>query len=144
MSRVSISKSYAVLVGIEGYMKTKKRIQQAEKDMKHQADKVTHPEKAREEEERMKDKSKSAEKERKWLEKQRAETLRKEEEEKQKKKETGLTARLKKRLGFGTKDRAQSRQDSAISKPDVEAVEKPASVAGSGPEEGVPPPEGKR
>ncbi|KAL9082115.1 MAG: hypothetical protein Q9159_006706 [Coniocarpon cinnabarinum] len=71
MSRVSISRSYAVLLGLEGYMKTKKQVKEGLTNMQHKAEEVLDPESAREREERTKDKSESARKEKEFLEKQR-------------------------------------------------------------------------
>lgn len=71
MSRVSISRSYAVLVGIEGYSKGRKKIKDAEATVSHQKDKVLDPEKVVEVEKAEMDKSKSAAKEREYLEQQR-------------------------------------------------------------------------
>jgi hypothetical protein len=77
MSHVSISKSYAVLVGLEMYVKTRQKGKQILQRTAHQKDKVIHPEQAQKREEDARDKSQSAETERRFLEKQQ------EEEEKQ-------------------------------------------------------------
>lgn len=71
MSRVSISQSYAVLVGLEGYKKTRRQLKTAKAGMSHQKDKILHPEKVKQEEEAQKDSSKSALKEKQYLEQQR-------------------------------------------------------------------------
>jgi len=66
LSRLSLSRSYAVLLGLEGYLGAKqqaKTMQQGVKD-------VLNPDKKREREEAAKDKSKSAAKEREVLEQQ--------------------------------------------------------------------------
>ena len=76
MSRVSISKSYAVLLGLEGYMKTKKSVRGGIVALEHEAEKIIHPEQARAREEKAKDNSQSARKEREYLEQQ--ETTRRE------------------------------------------------------------------
>lgn len=170
MSRVSISKSYAVLVGIEGYTKTRKKIKEAEQDMKHTAEKVTNPQKAKEEEERQKDKSKSAEKERMWLEHKQAEERKKVEEDKRRKREGSFTARLMQKLhlrgsnnSVGLKGASRGAADGDIStheKSETATAEtrdptsshqqsemsppSPSPVPGPGPEDGVPPPEGTR
>lgn len=70
MSHVSISKSYAVLVGLEAYMKTRQKGKEFLKKLTHQKDKVIHPEVAQKRIEDAKDKSQSAETERQFLEKQ--------------------------------------------------------------------------
>ncbi|CAD0113166.1 unnamed protein product [Aureobasidium uvarum] len=66
MSRVSISRAYAVLVGLEGYLGAKRSLKQGEQKIKD----VIDPEGARKREEAEKDKSKSAQKEREILEAQ--------------------------------------------------------------------------
>ena len=71
MSRVSISKSYAVLLGLEGYMKTKKSVKHGIVNMEHKAEEIFDPEKARLREEKAQDKSESARKEKEHLERQR-------------------------------------------------------------------------
>ena len=62
MSRVSISRSYAVLVGLEAYAKTRKKIKHGLHHASKNKDRVLHPEEAKKREEATKDKSKSAEK----------------------------------------------------------------------------------
>ena len=73
MSRVSISRSYAVLAGLESYTKATGKIKSAEQKAKHTKDKLLHPDKVRLEEEAKRDKSQSAEKERQHLEALKAE-----------------------------------------------------------------------
>ena len=60
MSRVSISKAYAVLVGLEAYISTKQRTRKAGHKIKVNIEKVVAPEKAKQREEREKDPSQSA------------------------------------------------------------------------------------
>jgi hypothetical protein len=69
MSHVSISRSYAVLVGLEAYVKTRRRGKKFIKKLTQHRDKLLDPEEAAKREELAKDKSQSAEKERKYLEK---------------------------------------------------------------------------
>lgn len=69
-SHVSISKSYAVLVGLEMYVRTQKKGKRLLQKASHKKDKVVHPEEVQKREEAAKDKSQSAEKERRFLEKQ--------------------------------------------------------------------------
>jgi hypothetical protein len=76
-SHVSISKSYAVLVGLEVYVKTRQKGKDALRRMTRRKDRILAPEEARRRDEEKKDKSKSAAKERQVLEEQR----RKEEQE---------------------------------------------------------------
>ena len=76
MKHVSISKSYAVLVGLEVYLKTRRKGKDIMKKLMHRKDKIMAPEEARRREEQERDKSESARKEREFLEK-----LRREEEQ---------------------------------------------------------------
>lgn len=69
MSRVSISKSYAVLIGLEGYSKTRKKLKKVGGDVKGTKDKTLHPEEVARVQEEKRDKTESAEKERRTLEK---------------------------------------------------------------------------
>lgn len=73
MSRVSISKSYAVLVGLEMYVRTRQRGKRLLERAARKRDQVVHPEEAARREEDARDKSQSAEKERRFLEKQQEE-----------------------------------------------------------------------
>lgn len=132
MSRVNISKSYAVLVGIEGYTKTRKRVKEAENTVTHEFNKVARPEKAKKEEEERRDKSKSAEVERQYLERQR---LKQEAERKRMSPHRKLSSRLSRAMRRLTGKK--------------EGEEEPFSQdrgvpGGMGPEDGVPAPEGKR
>lgn len=68
MSHVSISRSYAVLVGLEAYVKTRKRGKKIINNILHKKDKVLSPEKFAKREEEARDKSESAERERRFLE----------------------------------------------------------------------------
>ena len=67
MSRVSISRSYAVLVGLEAYVKTRKKIKHSIQHVSNAETKVMHPEAYQRQQEAEKDKSKSAERERQIL-----------------------------------------------------------------------------
>ncbi|THZ96638.1 hypothetical protein D6C88_01533 [Aureobasidium pullulans] len=91
MSRVSISRSYAVLVGLEGYLGAKRNVKKGEQRIKD----MIHPEEARQREEAEKDKSKSAQKEREILE---AQTKKEEEARRQ----SSITDRLKNKLHLGS------------------------------------------
>jgi hypothetical protein len=73
MSHVSISKSYAVLVGLEAYVKTRKKGKEMLQHMTHHKEKILDPKLAREKEEAARDKSESAAIERRVLEKEEAE-----------------------------------------------------------------------
>ena len=70
MSHVSISRSYAVLVGLEAYVKTRRKGKNLVQKLIHHRDKILSPEEAAKREEQERDKSQSAEKERKFLEMQ--------------------------------------------------------------------------
>lgn len=80
MRQVSISKSYAVLVGLEMYMKTRAKGKELVGKIHQGKDMVMHPEEVQKRKEELRDKSQSAEKERKFLEKQAAEEEKKREE----------------------------------------------------------------
>ncbi|KHN95559.1 IQ calmodulin-binding motif protein [Metarhizium album ARSEF 1941] len=73
MSHVSISKSYTILVGLETYLKTRRKGRELVGKLIHSKDKLIAPEEVRRREEEEKDKSESAEKERKVLEREREE-----------------------------------------------------------------------
>ena len=89
MTHVSISKSYGVLVGLEVYLKTKKKGKDFMGKLVHGKDKVIHPEETERRKEEMKDKSESAEKERKAL-----------EEEEKGREENRSTVKLMKKAGI--------------------------------------------
>lgn len=90
MSRVSISRSYAVLVGLEGYLGAKRSVKKGEQRIKD----MVHPEEARQREEEERDKSKSAQKEREILEAQA-------QHEEELKRQQSISARLKNKLRMG-------------------------------------------
>lgn len=94
MSHVSISKSYAVLVGLEAYVKTQKKSKKTWQKLTHQREKLLYPEEARRKEEAAQDKSESAIKERQFLEKQ-------EEEQRD---ENRVGGKLMRKLGLGPKE----------------------------------------
>ena len=94
MSRVSISRSYAVLVGLEAYVKTRKKFKHGVGHVKEAETKVMHPEEHQRMVEEQKDKSESAQKERQIL----AHRAEKEEVEK---KEQSWRRRMWKRLSRG-------------------------------------------
>ena len=62
MSRVSISKSYAVLLGLEGYMKSKRKVESGVKEVEEAVEGVFHPEEAKRKKNEKVDKSDSARK----------------------------------------------------------------------------------
>ena len=132
MSHLSISQSYAVLVGLEAYTGTRRKVESGEKAIGHQKDKILHPDKVREEEEAQKDKSQSAERERQHLEQERLARQKTQQEAKANRSFSGRVSKLFKRMSI---------------KDDEDHTLPPTSenhrVPGSGPEDGVPPPEGK-
>lgn len=93
MSHVSISKSYAVLVGLEMYMKSRQKGKDLMKKMTHKKDKVLHPEEVEKRIEEERDKSESAEKERRFLEKEA-------EEEDKRREENRAAVRVMQKLGM--------------------------------------------
>ncbi|KAG9188775.1 hypothetical protein G6011_07480 [Alternaria panax] len=125
MSRVSISRSYAVLVGLEAYVKTRKKFKHGVEHVKEAETKVVHPEEYERRVEEQKDKSESAQKERELLAQ---EAERKEADKKQ----TSFGRRLWKRLSRGggeqddltakEREAAKQKRNKWISKPgqDVE------------------------
>lgn len=72
MSHVSISKSYAILVGLETYIKTRRKSKRFLKKVLHRKDKIVHPEEVRRQEEEAKDKSQSAKREREVIQEEEA------------------------------------------------------------------------
>lgn len=94
MSRVSISRSYAVLVGLEAYVKTRRKFKHGVTHVKEVETKVVHPEEHKRMKEEQKDKSKSAERERQIL----AHNAEREEAER---KEQSWRRRMWKRLSRG-------------------------------------------
>jgi hypothetical protein len=127
MSRVSISRSYAVLAGLESYTKATGKIKSAERAAKHRKDKLLHPDRVRQEEEARKDKSESAEKERQHL------AALKAEQEQARKSEKPIRSRLSR-----VTVRFREGKDA-----DTESADGTRGVS-QGPEDGIPAPEGKR
>ncbi|KAF5023068.1 hypothetical protein F66182_4880 [Fusarium sp. NRRL 66182] len=72
MSHVSISKSYVVLIGLETYIKTKRKGKDFAQRVGHRRDKIIAPEEAARREEEARDKSESAAKEREVLQREEA------------------------------------------------------------------------
>ncbi|KAL6704773.1 hypothetical protein ACN47E_007694 [Coniothyrium glycines] len=136
MSRVSISRSYAVLVGLEAYVKTRRKLKHGAKRVKETETKVIHPEEHKRKVEEQKDKSASAEKERQLL-------ARKAEMEEAAKKENSLPRRIWKRLSRsagGTKAEATLEEREAAQE---QKKNKWLSKSGQDVESSIPP-EGKR
>lgn len=148
MSRVSISKSYAVLVGIESYKHSRKKMTDVNTKVKDGAEKVLHPEEAQRKAEEGRDKSKSAAMERQAEERKAIEIAKAKEQQRAadigkirlgaKRKSGGLSRKLKGMLRIGSKDSKESE-----TKVDEEKI-LGRGIPGTGPEDGVPAPEGKR
>ena len=139
MRRVNISKSYAILIGMEKYTKTKKRVDGAVGALGHTKDRVLHPEKVKAEEEARRDKSESAERERAWLEQQWQRTG-----DGAKERENGGGGLLKRLTGKLRISGKKEKDATPTSTKQPERAERERGVAGTGPEDGVPPPEGTR
>lgn len=45
MSRISVSKSFAVLAGVESYTRAKRKVKEIRGVVKHKGNKIVHPEK---------------------------------------------------------------------------------------------------
>jgi hypothetical protein len=134
MSHVSISRSYAVLVGLETYTKARKQLKNAEASVVHEKDKLLNPDKVKMEEEAQRDKSQSAETERLYLEKQREAE---EREARERKARRSLAGRLSNAVGkLGLQKRSADNTSTG--------EEQAKRILGTGPEDGVPPPEGQR
>lgn len=107
MSHVSISKSYAVLVGLEAYTKTQQKGKDLLRKVTQRKNIILHPEEAEKRIEEERDKSQSAEKERKFLEKQA-------EEEEKRSAENRAAVKVMHKLGItptvpkGQKDKANA------------------------------------
>jgi hypothetical protein len=67
MSHVSISRSYAVLVGLEAYVETRRRGKKIVQKLIHHRDKILSPEEVAKHEEEEREKSESVERERRLL-----------------------------------------------------------------------------
>lgn len=91
MSHVSISRSYAILLGLEAYVKTRKKIKKGMQHFHHGKQKIVQPEEYRKIQEAQRDKSQSAEKERQVLAAQVA-------EEEERKRQMTLPERLKEKI----------------------------------------------
>lgn len=73
MTHVSISKSYVVLIGLEAYVKTRRKGKDLAQRVGHRWDKILDPEEAARREDEARDKSESAAREREVLEREEAE-----------------------------------------------------------------------
>ena len=134
MSRVSISRSYAVLVGLEAYVKTRRKVKKSVGTVKDTETKVVHPEVYEKKVEEQKDNSKSAQRERQLL----ADQAEKEEAEK---KEKSWKRRMWKKISrTGDKDDVATREKEQAKE---KRRSKVLSKSGQDVESGIPP-DGKR
>jgi hypothetical protein len=128
MSHVSISRSYAVLVGLEAYVKTRRKGKRFLKALIHGRDKLLSPEELRERQEEEMDRSQSAAREQRFLELQH-------DEEENKRDQNKTNTKLLQKLHI--------RQDTPKNEGDVAASglksEADINVPGPGPENGIPP-----
>lgn len=138
MSRVSISRSYAVLVGLEAYVKTRRKVKHGISHAKEIETKVLRPEEHERKVEEQKDKSESAQRERQII-------VQEAEKQEAEKKERSLPHRIWKRLsrsGTAVKDK-----DGLTPNQRVDARQQKRKKVLSKPEEDVEssiPPDGKR
>lgn len=134
MSRVSISRSYAVLVGLEAYVKTRRKVKKSVGAVKDAETRVVHPEVYEKKIEEQKDNSKSAQRERQLL----ADQAEKEDAER---KEKSWKRRFWKKISrSGEKDDAETRQNE---KAQQQKRKKVLSRSGQDIESGIPP-DGRR
>jgi len=106
MSRVSISRSYAVLVGLEAYVKTRRKFKHGVGHVKEAETRVVHPEEHKRLKEEQKDKSESAEKERQLL-------AQKAENEEKAKKEQSWRRKVWKRISGGGSEKDDASREQA-------------------------------
>lgn len=123
MSRVSISKAYAVLVGLETYTKTRKKFKHSIQHMSDMRERVMHPGEYHKKQEAMKDKSKSAEKERQML-------AAKAEAEAKAKRENSLSLKLMQSLNLRPKE--DEEVDAGAEQTAKDVLTKPGQDAESG------------
>ncbi|QDS67923.1 hypothetical protein FKW77_008614 [Venturia effusa] len=135
MSRVSISHSYAVLVGLEAYVKTRRKVKNVAGHLTHEKDKVLHPEDVQKREEQERDNSESAEKERKVVQAE----MRKQENIK---KRESLGSKLMRKMRI--RSHSQSAVHAAKEKPPKQTPRTPLSVPGEDIESGIAPEDGLR
>ncbi|KAJ4350769.1 hypothetical protein N0V95_004446 [Ascochyta clinopodiicola] len=130
MSRVSISRSYAVLVGLEAYVKTRRKVKKSVGAVKDVETKVVHPEVYEKKLEEQKDNSKSAQRERQLL----ADQAEKEEAER---KEKSWKRRIWKKISRnGEKDDIANREKERVKE---QRRSKVLSKSGQDVESGIPP-----
>lgn len=124
MSHVSISRSYAVLVGLEAYVKTRRKGKKMVRSLVHHRDKLLDPEEVKRREEEARDKSESAARERRFLELQ---------QQQESAEERAANVRLMEKLHLHRSSRTN----------ESEPAESDLQAPGTGPENGIAP-EGRR
>ncbi|KAG9204019.1 hypothetical protein G6514_001655 [Epicoccum nigrum] len=134
MSRVSISRSYAVLVGLEAYVKTRRKVKKGVGAVKDAETKVVHPQAYEKKIEEQKDNSQSAQRERQLLADQA------EKEEAERKERSWWRRSWKKVSGQGEKDDNAAREKERAKESRRKKV---LSRSGQDVESGIPP-EGRR
>ncbi|KAK4980972.1 hypothetical protein LTR66_010260 [Elasticomyces elasticus] len=100
MSRVSISRSYAVIVGLESYIGAKKSVKHGGQKIKDLKDGLLHPEELKMREEKARDTSRSAEKERAILAAQA-------EKDEELKRQTSLTTKIMRKIRSKDEEREE-------------------------------------
>jgi hypothetical protein len=121
MSRVSISRAYAVLVGLEAYTRTRKKIKSGLHHVHEGEEKILHPEVAKKKKEDALDHSMSAVRERQILT---AEAAREQEE----KGNLGLLGRLLRRVKFESKTDKGKGKENEKDHPPISAVKSSVKV----------------
>ena len=134
MSRVSISRSYAVLVGLETYVKTRRKVKKSVGLVKDAETRVVHPEVYEKKVEEQKDKSKSAQRERQLL----ADQAEKEDAER---KERSWKRRMWKKISRGGEKEDLAAREKEQAK--EQRRKKVLSRSGQDVESGIPP-DGRR
>jgi hypothetical protein len=132
MSRVSISRSYAMLVGLEAYVRARRRGKKMIQKLVDHRDKILSPEELAEREDAERDKSESAERERRFLEL-------KEEAEREAREQNRADLSLKEQL------RIKPRSHDEVAVGETKEVERDPDIEapGPGPENAIAP-EGTR
>jgi hypothetical protein len=142
MSHVSISRSYAVLVGLEAYVKTRRRGKKIVQKLIHHRDKILSPEEVAKHEEEERDKSESAERERRLLEMQ---AKANEEDREVNRANIQLLDKLRIKSRSPQHEQDQQHEEAAVGVGATEEHEKDPDIqaSGTGPENAIAP-EGTR
>ena len=106
MSHVSISRSYAILVGLEAYVKSRQRGKKLVRKLVHGRDKLLSPEETARREEEGRDKTESAEREKRILELQK-------QVEREEKLEAVVGSKMRDKLTIGSGGLDQDTQEKA-------------------------------